>query len=121
MIETFPRLDDGTPFPTLYWLSCRKLSSQVGGLESSGWMADLNRRLAEEPPLREAMRRSTEAYVAERDGLEQLGSATHPGGGPDRVKCLHAHTAHHLVRGDNPAGAEVLRELAWEDPEKPCV
>jgi hypothetical protein len=121
VLETFPRLDDGTPFPTLYWLSCRKLSSQVGGLESSGWMADLNRRLAEDPELRAALRASTEAYIAERDALDELGHTSHPGGGPDRVKCLHAHTAHHLVRGDNPAGAEVLRELAWEDPEKPCV
>ncbi|HEX2150008.1 MAG TPA: DUF501 domain-containing protein, partial [Actinomycetota bacterium] len=42
-------------------------------------------------------------------------------GGPDRVKCLHAHTGHHLVEGDNPVGAEVLRELGWHDPTRPCV
>jgi hypothetical protein len=38
-----------------------------------------------------------------------------------RIKCLHAHTAHQLVAGDNPAGAEVLDELGWEDPAVPCV
>lgn len=121
VLETYPRLDDGTPFPTLYWLSCRKLSSAIGTLESGGWMAGLNRRLAEDPEFHEGLRLSTEEYVRRRNGLDELGPTAHPGGGPDRVKCLHAHTAHQLVTGDNPAGAEVLRELGWEDPTRPCV
>ena len=122
VLETYPRLDDGTPFPTLYWLSCKKLSSAIGGLESGGWMAELNRRLEADPEFHEALRVSTEAYVRKRDELDApLGPVTHPGGGPDRVKCLHAHTAHHLVRGDNPAGAEVLKQLEWVDPRRPCV
>ncbi|HEX2052925.1 MAG TPA: DUF501 domain-containing protein [Actinomycetota bacterium] len=121
VLETFPRLGDGTPFPTLYWLSCRKLSSQIGGLESSGWMAALNRRLAEEPELHAALAEATRAYVRRRDQLDELGPATHPGGGPDRIKCLHAHTAQFLVTGDNPAGEEVLKALSWKDPVEPCV
>lgn len=121
VLETYPRLDDGTPFPTLYWLSCRNLSSQIGRLESSGWMARLNQRLAEDPEFHTSLCRSTETYVRRRDELDVLGTTSHPGGGPDRIKCLHAHTAHHLVSGDNPAGAEVLRELGWEDPKRPCV
>ena len=121
VLETYPRLDDGTPFPTLYWLSCRKLSSAIGGLESGGWMAGLNRRLMEDPDFHDALRRSTERYVAKRNELDVLGPTAHPGGGPDRVKCLHAHTGHHLVEGDNPVGAEVLSELGWEDPTRPCV
>jgi len=121
VLQTHPRLDDGTPFPTLYWLTCKKLSSQIGGLESSGWMGGLNRRLADDPEFHAALARSTEAYVGRRDELDPLGPTSHPGGGPDRIKCLHAHTAHHLVSDDNPAGAEVLRELDWRDPERPCV
>lgn len=121
VLQTHPRLDDGTPFPTLYWLSCRRLSSAIGGLESSGWMAELNRRLEEDPEFRQALARSTDAYIRQRDELEPLGPTHHPGGGPERIKCLHAHAAHHLVCGDNPAGAEVLRRLGWEDPARPCV
>jgi hypothetical protein len=121
VIETFPRLEDGTPFPTLWWLTCSMLSSQVGRLESSRWMAHFNRRLREDPDLHRALDLSTAAYLQARDRLAPLGSPTHPGGGPDRVKCLHAHTAQQLVTGDNPAGAAVLEELAWTDPEKPCV
>ncbi|CAN5742251.1 DUF501 domain-containing protein [soil metagenome] len=121
VLETYPRLEDGTPFPTLWWLSCRKLSSAIGGLESGGWMAELNRRLMEDADLHEALWRSTEALVARRNELDTLGPTGHPGGGPDRVKCLHAHTAHHLVTGDNPAGAEALEQLGWQDPLRPCV
>jgi hypothetical protein len=121
VIETFPRLEDGTPFPTLWWLTCPALSSEVGRLESSGWMADFNNRLRDDPDLRRALEGATEAYIEARDGREPLGATAHPGGGPDRVKCLHAHVAHQLVSGDNPAGAAVLEELAWTDPERPCV
>jgi uncharacterized protein len=121
VLQTEPRLDDGTPFPTLYWLTCRKLSSAIGGLESSGWMAGLNRRLAEDPGFHARLAAATEDYVRRRDALDPLGPTSHPGGGPDRVKCLHAHTAHFLVTGDNPAGAEALAALEWEDPQEPCV
>ncbi len=121
VLQTEPRLDDGTPFPTLWWLSCRKLSSAIGGLESGGWMAELNRRLVEDPEFHAALRRSTEDLVARRNELDTLGPTVHPGGGPDRVKCLHAHVAHYLATGDNPAGAEALQQLGWQDPARPCV
>jgi hypothetical protein len=84
-------------------------------------MAEFNRRLLHDPQLHRALEVSTAAYIRLRDQLETLGPDTHPGGGPDRVKCLHAHTAHHLVTGDNPAGAAVMAELGWADPEEPCV
>jgi len=146
VIETRPHLDDGTPFPTLWWLTCRALSRAVGRLEAGGWMAALNERLAIEPELAEALQASTAAYVARRDGLEPPSEAPrgdsltvaertrpggeppvrrgHPGGGGTvggRVKCLHAHTAHQLVTGDNPAGAAVVAHLEWVDPATPCV
>lgn len=121
VIQTDPRLDDGTPFPTTWWLTCSRLSARIGSLESGGWMAGFNRRLAEEDGLRKALAMSTEGYIRYRDALGLLGPTAHPGGGPQRVKCLHAHIAHHLVTGDNPAGGGALEELGWVDPEKPCV
>jgi hypothetical protein len=134
VIETERHLEDGTPFPTLWWLTCRSLSRAVGRLEAGGWMAAFNERLAADPALAEELRAATEAYVARRDAGSSgavrgasggvPGPVRHPGGGGTaggRIKCLHAHTAHQLVAGDNPAGAEVLEELAWEDPAVPCV
>jgi hypothetical protein len=120
VIETNPRLEDGTPFPTLYWLTCRQLVRLVGTLESS-WMAEVNEKLADEATLRKALETATAGYVARRDLIEPLDQSGHPGGGPDRVKCLHAHTAHALVAGDNPIGSLVLQKLEWEDPAEPCV
>ncbi|HLI57760.1 MAG TPA: DUF501 domain-containing protein, partial [Actinomycetota bacterium] len=129
VIETSPRLDDGTPFPTMWWLTCRALSKSVGRLEAGGWMAAFNERLATDGALAASLAASTAAYVARRDSGQPLPGTErgHPGGGgargtqPGRVKCLHAHTAHQLVSGDNPAGAAVLEELAWVDPPHPCL
>lgn len=121
VIQTQPRLEDGTPFPTMWWLTCRKLSAQIGGLESSGWMAGLNEQLQQDPGFHEELAASTHDYVRRRDAIDPLGSTGHPGGGPDRIKCLHAHVAHQLVTGDNPAGARALEQLGWTDPATPCV
>ena len=121
VIETHPRLEDGTPFPTLWWLTCRALAAQVGRLESEGKMSEINARLDTDPSFRACLEEATRRYVERRDQMEALGTSLHPGGGPDRVKCLHAHTAHELMTGDNPVGAEVLSQLGWADPETPCT
>lgn len=121
VIETDPKLEDGTPFPTLWWLTCTRLVSLVSKLESDGWMAQMNDSLSSDPELREKLRSSTTSYIRARDSIDPLGASGHPGGGPERVKCLHAHTAHYLVTADNPVGEAVMRELDWSDPEAPCV
>ena len=46
--ETAPRLADGSPFPTLYYLTCPRASAAVSKLEASGVMRDMTARLAEE-------------------------------------------------------------------------
>ena len=84
-------------------------------------MAELNARLKTDHEMREALEASIEKYVAAREAIEPLGAKGHPGGGPERVKCLHAHVAHELITGDNPVGAEVLSRLGWSDPPGACV
>lgn len=126
VIETAPALDDGTPFPTLWWLTCRALGKAIGRLEASGWMAGFNDRLAAEPDLSGALVAATKAYARRRGPLPLAAHPNrgHPGGGGTpggRIKCLHAHTAHQLVTGDNPAGAAALAELGWVEPTEPCV
>ncbi len=51
VVQTSPRLEDGTPFPTLYYLTCSRLSSWIGRLEASGRMREMTERLAEDPVL----------------------------------------------------------------------
>jgi hypothetical protein len=123
VVQTAPRLEDGTPFPTLYYLTCSRLCSRIGGLEADGRMREMTDRLADDPELAAAYRRAHEAYLAERDAIEPLGTGVSAGGMPDRVKCLHVHVAHALAAGPgvNPFGDEALAELGdWWTPG-PCA
>ena len=65
-------------------------------------------RLATDPDLADAYCRAHEAYLAERDAIEPLGTQVTAGGMPDRVKCLHVLMAHSLAKGPgvNPLGDE---------------
>ncbi len=119
VVQTHPRLPDGTPFPTLYYLTCARLCAEVSRLEASGVMAGMSERLAADPALAAAYRRAHEAYLAERDAIEPLRtgaarSEVSAGGMPSRVKCLHALVAHALAAGPgvNPFGDEALAALA---------
>ena len=121
MIETFP-IVDGEPFPTLYWLTCVRACAAIGRLESSGVMRDLTARLREDTAFAEAFASAQSDYVARRDALARLEGAGGVGGGPpDRIKCLHAHYAHHLVCGCNPVGAWVHEQLGDVLRPPPCA
>jgi len=106
VVRTSPRLDDGTPFPTLYYLTCPVAVRLIGRVEASGRMTAYNERLAEDEGLREAYARAHEGYVARRDSLEPLNDPSSAGGMPTRVKCLHALYAHEVADA-NPIGALV--------------
>ena len=123
VVQTAPRLDDGTPFPTLYYLTCARLAARLGGLEADGRMRMLTERLSTDPELAAAYRRAHETYLAERDAIEPLGTQVTAGGMPDRVKCLHVHVAHSLAAGPgvNPVGDETLAELGDWWTAGPCV
>lgn len=116
VVKTAPKLPDGTPFPTLYYLTHPVLTAAAGRLESSGMMREMTERLRRDPDLAAAYRRAHESYIAERDAIESLGTTTSAGGMPDRVKCLHVLIAHSLAkgRGVNPFGDEALAVLAVE-------
>ena len=52
VVTTEPRLPNGTPFPTTYYLTCPRAASLIGTLEGSGLMKEMEARLgAEEPEL----------------------------------------------------------------------
>ncbi len=129
VIETAPRLPDGTPFPTLYYLTCPRAAAAVSRLEAAGTMREMTRRLAAEPGLRRDYLAAHRDYLARRDaaaraaGTDPLpASAGSAGGMPDRVKCLHALVAQELaVPGSNPLGREAMLAAGpWWQPG-PCV
>jgi uncharacterized protein len=123
VVATRPRLPDGTPFPTTYYLTCPRAASAVGTLESGGLMREMTARLAEDPELAAAYRAAHEDYVARRDAIEVLPGFPSAGGMPDRVKCLHVLVAHALAAGPgvNPLGDEALALLPEWWRKGPCV
>lgn len=125
VVTTEPRLPDGTPFPTLYYLTCPRASGEIGTLEGSGLMATMTRRLADDPDLAAAYRRAHERYLAERAALADVPEIAEvsAGGMPTRVKCLHVLVAHALAAGPgvNPLGDEALAMLPPWWSAGPCV
>ncbi|GAB3670094.1 DUF501 domain-containing protein [Saccharopolyspora tripterygii] len=119
VVQTWPRLEDGTPFPTLYYLTAPDLTAHASTFEAEGLMKEMQDRLATDAELAEVYRRAHESYLAERDALESLGTDVSAGGMPDRVKCLHVHIAHSLAKGPgvNPFGDEAVNLIAERWPE----
>jgi uncharacterized protein len=121
VVRTSPFLPDGTPFPTLYWLSCPAAGVAVGRLEAAGWNARLSERMAADPQLAEAHRQAHARYLAQRDELGHLPGDPGVGGLPGRVKCLHALYAHEVATGADPVGRIVRRVVEPIDCPGPCV
>ncbi|MEP6598927.1 MAG: DUF501 domain-containing protein [Actinomycetota bacterium] len=125
VVETSPRLPDGTPFPTLYYLTCPIAAAGIGTLEASGLMGEMTERLAADPDLAARYRAAHEAYLARREqlGLVEEIAGVSAGGMPERVKCLHVLVAHALAAGAgvNPLGDEALTRLPPWWTSGPCV
>jgi hypothetical protein len=123
VVETSPRLDDGTPFPTLYYLTCPKARAAIGRLEASGLMREMTQRLEVDADLAARYQAAHDAYLARRDEIETLGTTVTAGGMPQRVKCLHVLVAHALAAGPgvNPFGDEALDLLDDWGTGGPCV
>lgn len=121
VLETYP-IVEGAPFPTLYWLTCARARSAVGRLEAGGWMTELTRRLSRDETFSRDFAEAQRDYVRRRDAHHPLEGAGGVGGGPsDRVKCLHAHLAHHLVCRCNPVGAWAEDRIGDSLRPPPCA
>lgn len=125
VVETPPRLSDGTPFPTYYYATCPRLTAAISTLEGSGMMNEMNQRLLADPDLAGHYHAAHDDYLATRNVCARQLSLDVPevegvsaGGMPDRVKCLHSLIAHSLGAGEgvNPLGDEALAALKpwWE-------
>lgn len=130
VVTTRPRLPNGTPFPTTYYLTCPRAASRIGTLEGTGVMREMQQRLGEDGDLAAAYASAHERYLAARDEVGREAGLDVPeiegvsaGGMPDRVKCLHVLAGQALAQGPevNPLGDEVLERIGpwWESG--PCV
>ena len=125
VVTTEPRLPDGTPFPTTFYLTCPRAASLIGTMEGSGLMAEMQARLGSDEHLAAAYRSAHERYLEARQAIGQVDEidGISAGGMPDRVKCLHVLAGQALAqgRGVNPLGDEVVDRLGafWESG--PCV
>jgi len=128
VLATAPRLPDGSPFPTHFYLTCPRANAAVSTLESEGLMVHFAARLAEDPEFAAAYRRAHDDFLSRRSewgSVEEIDGIS-AGGMPDRVKCLHALLAHALAAGPgvNPVGDEVLailNERGMWNRAAPCV
>jgi hypothetical protein len=126
VIAVPPHLDDGTPFPTRYWLTCPLATRRIGRIEATGGVRRAEDRIAEDAAFRDRHDAAMRRYERDRDAL--IGPDAPPnrptggvGGARRGVKCLHAHYADHAAGNDNPVGEDVA---AWVEPldcQVPCV
>jgi uncharacterized protein len=125
VVATSPRLSDGSPFPTFYYLTCPRAASEIGTLEAGGLMRDMSERLTQDEGLAARYRDAHDAYLDDRRRHGDVGEidGVSAGGMPDRVKCLHVLVAHALAAGPgvNPLGDEALERLPDWSQLGPCV
>jgi hypothetical protein len=124
VVQTAPRLDDGSPFPTTFYLTLPGAVYGCSALEATHYMDELNQRLAEDEQLAAAYAQAHQAYLAEREKLGHVDeiAGISAGGMPPRVKCLHALVGHSLAAGAgvNPIGdiaIETMRERGLWDKQ----
>lgn len=115
---TAPRLSNGIPFPTTFYLSHPHATAAASRLENAGVMDEMTQRLIDDAALAQAYRAAHEQYLSARARIgEAAGVGPVPeiagvtaGGMPERVKCIHVLVGHALAEGPgaNPLGDEAL-------------
>ena len=121
-----PHLDDGTPFPTTYWLTCPLANRRIGRLEADAGVKKAEARVESDPEFGVAFRAAMERYETQRDALIVPDASPHRptggvGGSRRGVKCLHAHYADHAAGNMNPVGAETAQQIEPLDCAMACI
>lgn len=125
VVSTSPRLDDGTPFPTFYYLTHPAATAAVSALEATQVMAEYNDLLTGDEALRSDYATAHTAYLADRESIAVVPelAGISAGGMPVRVKCLHALVGHALAAGPgvNPIGDLALERADWTPTVCQCT
>ena len=129
--EQSPYDENGEPFPTTYYMTCRHLVAAIARLEAAGGVERWTEAAKTDP----ALARSLEWATAEQRRLraELAGPETGPDEGaslglgiggssnPEQLKCLHAHAAFALANPGYLLGDRILAEVGPLWPEKCCL
>ena len=125
VIKVPPKLNDGTPFPTTYWLTCPMYNKKIGALESQGLIKELDKELENNGDLKEKWQSRQKSYQAEREELFNDNSEPQAtggvGGATESIKCLHSHTADELSTGKNIIGKIVVESIGSFNCEEACI
>ena len=125
VVATAPRLPQGTPFPTFYYLTHPAATAEMSRLEAGQVMVEFTHLLAEDPVVRDQYARAHAAFLADRapyGDVPEIADVS-AGGMPTRVKCLHALAGHALAAGPgvNPIGDLALERSAWSPERCECT
>jgi uncharacterized protein len=128
--EQDPYDEDGRPFPTTYYLTCRHLVTALARLEAAGGVERWSQKTRDEDVLRASLARATKeqrsirsklaAGRVGRDGGASLNLGIGGNQAPEQLKCLHAHVAFALARPGYELGERVLDELEPMWPSRCC-
>ncbi|MEA3502695.1 MAG: DUF501 domain-containing protein [Actinomycetota bacterium] len=126
VITVPPLLDDGTPFPTLYWLTCPLATKRIGRIEAGGGVRRAELMVVDDPDLSDRHTEAAERYRSTRDAMIPAGYSGHRprggvGGTGAGVKCLHAHYADTAAGNDNPVGEWTAAQIEPLDCDVACV
>jgi hypothetical protein len=118
VVATAPRLPDGSPFPTFYYLCHPEAVAAASRLEAVGMMVEFNELLAADDEVRAQYEAAHQQFIADRDSVSEVPelAGISAGGMPNRVKCLHALIGHALAAGPgvNPIGDLALERAGWK-------
>jgi uncharacterized protein len=110
--------EDGRPFPTQFYVTCRYLVAAISRLEAAGGVERWTRAAQED----EQLARSLADAQADQRRLRPefdagIGGSTRDGS----LKCLHAHAAFALAQPGYELGERILEELPSVWPESCCT
>lgn len=125
VVATEPRLPDGTPFPTFYYLTHPGATAAMSALEADQVMREFSDLLVEDEEIAAAYAAAHTAYLSDRTVYGEVTEieGISAGGMPTRVKCLHALAGHALAagRGVNPIGDLALARGDWSPTRCTCL
>lgn len=129
--EQDPYDEEGRPFPTTYYLTCRHLVASIARLEASGGVERWSERARTDPAMKASVVQATREQrtvrrelAAGRTGRDDGASLELGIGGthtPELLKCLHAHAAFALARPGYQLGERILAELDPLWPSTCCT
>jgi uncharacterized protein len=116
--EQRPFDENGQPFPTQYYVTCRHLVAAISRLEAAGGVERWTRAAAEDPELAASLADADAEQRRIRPELDAgIGGATRSGS----LKCLHAHAAFALARPGYALGERILGEVPERWPDSCCT